>query len=211
MALDLGDGYSLRQATAADHTALCTVCLKTGDSGKDATAREDDPQLLGMIYAVPYQVFAPQFASVIEGRDGVCGYVLGAPESAAFYRQMQEAWFPQLATRLVDPGSDATRWRGSDWARNAIHHPDLLYPPALHAYPAHGHIDLLPEAQGKGIGRRAMEHMLAQLAQAGARGVHLQVSPSNTGAQGFYRALGFTELRDMSLPVRTTFMVRTLA
>ena len=58
MVLDFGGGYRLRAALAEDHAALCMVCLKTGDSGKDATGREDDPDLLGLIYAVPYQVRA---------------------------------------------------------------------------------------------------------------------------------------------------------
>ena len=45
----LGEGFSLRQATAADHSDLAMVCLKTGDAGKDATGLEDDTQLLGLI------------------------------------------------------------------------------------------------------------------------------------------------------------------
>ena len=47
------------------------VCLKTGDAGQDATAREDDPQLLGLIFAIPYQVLEPDFAFVIDGPNGV--------------------------------------------------------------------------------------------------------------------------------------------
>src|SRR5687768_5326161 len=85
MVFDFGDGYRLRAALAEDHAALNMVCLKTGDSGKDATAREDDPDLLGLIYAVPYQVYEPDFAFVIDGPNGVCGYILGAPDTAGIY------------------------------------------------------------------------------------------------------------------------------
>ncbi|MDB5541183.1 MAG: family acetyltransferase [Devosia sp.] len=210
MELDLGGGYRLRPALWNDYAALCRVCLKTGDAGKDATGREDDPDLLGLIYAVPYQALAPEFAFVVEGPDGVCGYVLGALDTPAFYEKLEVEWFPALAARIGDPGPDESRWQGSDWARHAIRHPEFIYPEALQAYPAHGHIDLLEEARGRGIGRRAMEHLMGKLAAAGARGMHLQVSPRNRGAQAFYRKLGFAVLRDWELPRHTVFMVRGL-
>ena len=210
MVLDFGDGYRLRAALAEDHAALNMVCLKTGDSGKDATAREDDPDLLGLIYAVPYQVYEPDFAFVVDGPNGVCGYIFGAPDTAGIYARMEADWFPPLAARLRDPGPDESRWQGSDWARHAIHHPQFVYPEVLHPYPAHGHIDLLEEARGRGIGRRGMEHVMGKLAAAGATGMHLGVSPVNRSAQAFYRKLGFEVLKDAELPRHTTFMVTEL-
>jgi hypothetical protein len=49
MIINFGDGFFLRYATANDHSALCAVCLKTGDAVKNATWREDDPDLMGQI------------------------------------------------------------------------------------------------------------------------------------------------------------------
>ena len=206
MVLDFGDGFVLRQALPEDQAALSLVCLKTGDSGQDATAREDDPDLLGLIYAVPYQVYAPEYAFVVDGPNGVCGYVLGAADSAGFYDTLRREWFPKLAVRLVDPGPDESRWRGSDWARRVIHHPEFAFPPALALYAAHGHIDLLAEARGRHIGQRAMAHLMEKLAAAGCNGMHLGVSPANHGALAFYRKLGFSQVFDPSLPKHTVFM-----
>lgn len=210
MVFELGDDFCIRPAAADDHAALNLVCLRTGDSGKDATAREDDPDLLGMIYATPYQVLEPDFAFAIEGPDGVCGYTFGALDTARFYARMETEWFPPLRRRLPDPGPEQANWHGSDWARYAIHHPEYVFPPALHAYTAHGHIDLLPEARGRNIGRTAMGLLMQRLERRGAAGLHLQVSPVNLGAQAFYRKLGFEILEHASLPRHTTFMVRML-
>lgn len=207
MVLDFGDGYALRQARWEDYAGLNRVCLLTGDSGKDATAREDDPDLLGLIYAVPYQVHSPQFAFVVQGPQGVCGYVLGTPSSEAFYAWAGREWFPPLAKRLRDPGPDEAQWVGSDWARYAIHHPEFAYPPVLHDYPGHGHIDLLEEVRGRKIGSRAMRVMMEGLAATGISGMHLGVSPTNHGALAFYRTLGFTRLEHASLPEETVYMV----
>jgi GNAT superfamily N-acetyltransferase len=209
MDIDLGEGYRLRNATEADRPALEMVCLRTGDSGKDATAREDDPRLLGLIYAVPYQVFAPEFAFVIDGPSGVCGYVLGVKDSAPFYDWAAREWFPKVAKTLSDPGPDKAGWKGSDWARNYIHHPSFTYPASLHPYPAHGHIDLLEEVQGRGFGRKALEHLGAAIAAAGAPGLHLGVSPTNASALAFYERLGYRRLTGEGAPRNAVYMVKS--
>lgn len=208
--LELGDGFRLRQATPADHAALRLVCLKTGDSGSDATGREDDPDLLGDIYAVPYQVLEPDFAFVVESPGGVCGYVLGALDTKAFNARLEREWFAPLRERIADPGADRSAWRGSDWARYHIHHPELDVPAPLAPYPSHGHIDLLPVAQGRGIGSKAMDELMARLRAAGSPGMHLQVSPVNRRARRFYVRLGFEVLRSGELPSHSTFMARRL-
>jgi hypothetical protein len=38
------------------------------------------------------------------------------------------------------------------------HHPDVYCPEPYELYPSHLHIDLLPRAQGRGWGRRMMDH-----------------------------------------------------
>ena len=66
---------------------------------------------------MPYQVLEPDFAFVIEGADGVAGYLFGAPDTAAFNAPLAADWYPRLQRRVGDPGPDRARWRGSDWAR----------------------------------------------------------------------------------------------
>ncbi|AKR58446.1 hypothetical protein XM25_22155 [Devosia sp. H5989] len=209
MALDMGGGFTLRQAGDEDHDALAMICLKTGDAGKDASAREDDPLLIGAIYALPYQVIEPLFAFVIEHPDhGVCGYVLGAPDTDRFYRVIEQTWYRTLRTKVADPGPDMRTWRGSDWARRLIHHPKYVFPKSLYPYPAHGHIDLLPVAQGKGLGGTALRFLMAQLAARRVTGIHLGVDPKNTGAVRFYDRLGFTPLVADDLPKGSLYMVK---
>lgn len=205
------DGFEIRQARASDHGALSQICLQTGAAGEDASASEDDPELLGLIYALPYQVLAPGFSFVIEDKDGVCGYVLGAPDTAGFEQRLNEEWFPPIRRRLRDPGANEQNWRGSDWARYHIHHPPGLMRPELVPYPAHGHIDLLPRARGHGVGRRAMEQLMSRLAKAGASGMHLGVAPDNERAIGFYERLGFVRLDPPGIVDDTLYMVRSLA
>lgn len=208
MTIDFGNGFVLRRATPDDRGALCRICLRTGDAGEDASAREDDPTLMGQIYAVPYQVLEPDFAFVIEGPAGPAGYLLGTPDTEAFNARLASDWYPRLRETVASVGPDPASWRGSDWARHAIHHADLAVPPALRAFPAHGHIDLLPDARGRGIGQRCVAYLEEVLAAAGADGMFLDVNPHNARAQRFYRAMGFAQCEEPSLPATSVFMAK---
>ncbi len=211
MILEFGDGFFLRGATAADHPALLRVCLQTGDAGEDATNIEDDGELLGLIYAVPYQVLEPDFAYVVDSPGGVAGYLFGAPDTLTFNLRLAMDWYPALQQRIDDPGPDRTQWRGSDWARRLIHHPDFSIPDSLAAYPSHGHIDLLPAARGRGIGKRAMAFMEHRLAKTGSAGLFLQLDPRNEKASRFYTSIGYEALRGSDLPGPFRYLGKRLA
>ena len=208
--LDFGGDFILRHATADDHGDLAGICLRTGNAGADATAFEDDPDLLGLIYAIPYQVHEPDLAFVIEGPQGVAGYLFGVFDTEAFNAKLARDWYPALQRRCVDPGADRSFWKGSDWARRLIHHPALSLPASLSAYPSHGHIDLLEPARGRGIGSTAMKYLQHRLIEGGSPGLHLQVDPRNRSAQEFYRRLGFVRIEATDLPSDIAFMAKPL-
>lgn len=210
MAIDLGQGFKLRQATAEDHPALLSICLKTGDAGEDATEVEDDPNLVGIVYAAPYQVLEPGFCFIVEDGNGPCGYVMGTPDTERFDARLAAEWFPPLQKRVKCPAPDPAEWTGSDWLRDKIYHPVHVFPKILQPYPAQGHIDLLPCARGKGIGKASMSFLMNRLYQAGAPGIHLHVSPRNSNAQQFYLAIGFEQLDSPDFPDHTVFMARRL-
>lgn len=70
------------------------------------------------------------------------------------------------------------------------------------------HLVVAPAARGQGLGRRLMEEVLARFAAAGIPKVHLFVLKSNPEVESFYRHLGWTERRDLTmfsfdLPVAT--------
>lgn len=185
----------IRPARPGDQSAAYRVCLKTGDHGGDAESfYQDDPDALGRIYVGPYLAFEPQLAFVLEDIHGVCGYVLGALDSRAFYQRYDAEWRPALCARFADPRGDRRQWTRAQYAHHCYHHPDYTCPEPYDAYPSHLHIDLLPRAQGRGHGRAMMERLLGALRDRASPGVHLGVSTLNSRAQGFYRRLGFREL-----------------
>ena len=181
---------TLRPYRPTDLLALYDICLRTGDSGVDASTLYRDPLLLGHVYAAPYATFHPELSFVLDDTRRAVGYVLGVPDSRAYAARCEADWSPLLRSLYPLPGETDTS-RDARLLR-AIHRgyraPDSDW---LAAYPAHLHIDLLPEAQGGGHGRRLITALLEGLRAQGVSGVHLGVGTRNVLAQGFYQRLGF--------------------
>ncbi|MFW5801721.1 MAG: GNAT family N-acetyltransferase [Spirochaeta sp.] len=79
------------------------------------------------------------------------------------------------------------------------------------AYPAHLHINVLPQAQGRSIGRKLIAAYCRDLRAEDIPGVHL-ITTTKAGNAGFYQAVGFETV--MEVPendMRLLFMGRSLA
>ncbi len=172
---------------------LYDICLRTGDSGKGAENQLEAPRLLGEIYLGAYLRFEPELAFVLEGVDGAAlGYVLGARDTLAFEELLEKRWWPALREKYPLGSFPAGSFDEDLVAR--IHTPPRTSTATIAQYPAHLHIDILQRGQGGGSGRRLLETPLSALRVQGINGVHLDVSPQNFNAIGFYEHLGFKHL-----------------
>jgi ribosomal protein S18 acetylase RimI-like enzyme len=155
-----------------------------------ATARRTypDPELLPAVFAYPYVDLEPELAFVLDEGGTAVGYVLGAADTSRFAHRFRTEWLPVVAVRFPDPPLPRTH---AELLAAHLHRPERMVRPELAGWPAHLHIDLLPDAQGGGHGRALMTVFLQALAAAGVPGVHLEVGATNTGAIAFYERLGF--------------------
>ncbi|XP_065187577.1 protein O-GlcNAcase-like [Sycon ciliatum] len=205
--------FTIRPYLPSDERALYDVCLRTGDSGKDGTHLYPNfPDLLGHRYVGPYTNLSVEFAYIVEDSDGVCGYVLGALDSNFFYKRYRAEWVPaiikkysHIASRPDLTESEKTLWK--DLVEGEPFHPAEL----VDDYPSHLHIDLIPRAQGKGLGKRMMHCLLKALRSKGSRGVHLEMSSTNSHALGFYKKLDFAEAAlSMAQPEGSLILCKSL-
>jgi ribosomal protein S18 acetylase RimI-like enzyme len=182
----------IRPYRAEDRPAMFEICVKTADAGGDATGIFSDDELWGLIFAVPYVDRHPDLAWVVESDDArVIGYIVATDDTDAFDQWFRDEWWPQFTERFPRAAKPETReesivdgayTRGAGENQNAGE------------YPAHLHIDLLPETQGQGLGRRLIETLFAELQRRGVTGLHLGIDPANLGAAAFYERLGMQRL-----------------
>lgn len=196
----------IRGFEEGDTPSLYDICLRTGDSGEDASGLYRDPSLIGHVYVGPYLRLAPSLAFVGVDSLGVAGYVLGVADTVAFDAEAERVWWPPLRERYPLSAFPASSRDGG--LVRLIHSPPAASPDVVERYPAHLHIDLLPRIQGQGNGRRLLETLLSALAAAGAPGVHLGVGTANQRAIAFYRRMGLTAVHTYT---DSLIMARSLA
>ncbi|MEV4276743.1 GNAT family N-acetyltransferase [Actinoplanes xinjiangensis] len=179
----------IRAYRPTDLDAIYDICVRTAAAGGDARGRHTSDRMLGDVWAVPYVTREPEHAHVLDdGTGAAVGYILGTADTAAFVEWFRKEWIPATADRFAadDP-------RDRDLAA-VLNTPEKMLRPEFADYPAHLHIDLLPEWQGRGHGRGLMAAFLAGLRAAGVERVHLGMAAENEGAYTFYRKLGFHDI-----------------
>ena len=184
--------FSIRSYKSADTSAVYEICLKTGNSGQDATHLFSDPLVLGHIYVGPYMEFEPQSVFILEDDQGPCGYIMGVLDSQTYYQWMHSEWLPKIRVNYKKPTGNLDTWDETEKITDLLFHP--VSQRLLPDYPAHLHIDLLSRAQGKGQGKLMMDRFIDYLRYNKIPGVHLELSSSNDRAFNFYRKYGMQEL-----------------
>lgn len=182
----------IRSYHPSDLVSLYRICLKTGNSGEDATQLFNDPDILGHYYAAPYAVLEPDLCFVLTCNGKPCGYIIGARDSVKFYERCEDEWFPVLRKQYPMPHSEDTSFEAR--IARLIHkghkpNGDLL------DYPAHLHIDILPGGQGQGMGRKLTDTFINRLKEFDVFALHLQVGKKNPGAVKFYEKYGFHRIK----------------
>ena len=184
--------FSIRSYKSADTSAVYEICLKTGNSGQDATHLFSDPLVLGHIYVGPYMEFEPQSVFILEDDQGPCGYIMGVLDSQTYYQWMHSEWLPKIRVNYKKPTGNLDTWDETEKITDLLFHP--VSQRLLPDYPAHLHIDLLLRAQGKGQGKLMMDRFIDYLRYNKIPGLHLDLSSSNNRAFNFYRKYGMEEL-----------------
>ncbi len=185
-------GATIRRYRDDDLAAVYDICVRTAHNGQDARGQYHSDDLMPDLFAGPYVHLEPELAFVLDSGGTAVGYVVGTADTAGFVAAYRRVWIPRLADRYAPPPDPP---RTPDDVMVALHYrPERMLLPELADYPAHLHIDLLPEFQGAGHGRRLLETFLRAAAGAGAPAVHVGMVTANDRARGFYDRLGFHEI-----------------
>ena len=169
--------YSIRSYKPKDSEHLKYICIETASNlfrGKKITERA-----LAEVYCRYYIEQEPESCFVVVDQNDIAkGYILCAKNYDAYKKIFKEKYLKtwNIATLIM-----------GNFAMNSIQE-------FVEEYPAHLHIDLLPECQGQGYGRQLIERLIEHLREQKTEGLMLHVSMKNEGARAFYARCGFKVL-----------------
>ena len=186
---------SIRPFRPEDEAALSSVCIRTADAGADATGILTDDEIWPEVFLRPYLARPPDDAFVVDDEGEAVGYLVCAPDTRSFEDWFSTSWWPERGARwarVAETGGPRAERTAGILRYAAARRAEAE--PYGDAYPAHLHIDLLPQAQGQGWGRRLIDALIKSLRARAVPGVHLVADATNTSALAFYDRLGFVRL-----------------
>ena len=161
----------------ADHVHI--VSMRTGP--KEALEESPARTLLFAAYVDYYIEHEPQNCFVIADDDNAVGFILCAED----YRPYREIFMRDYAPRT----------KGLSLPMRVECLGAAILPRFFcKKYPAHLHIDILPEYQRMGLGSKLMDTLTAHLREKGVHGVMLGVGSHNEKGKNFYRKYGFRQV-----------------
>ncbi len=187
----------VRPYETKDRSAVRYICYVTGYMGEPIDWQWKDARSIADTFTGYYTDKEPESALVVENRDGeVVGYLLGCVDSRRAPTP-EKVIIRHVFTRGIAfmPGTAGFVWRSAwDIVTDAITGKIGLSDRKLERdprWPAHLHIDLLPETVGRGVGSALMKIWLDRLRYMKVPGCHLGTLAENHRAIAYFEAMGF--------------------
>lgn len=170
----------IRPYNKKDGASVEAICIATA-SAELVTSEKMRKQTI-LLYSHYYTRAESEHCFVVTNPSNlVVGYVLCAPNYERYRHEFlaqEQKWLKELSLH-----AEMRCW-GEVRAQK----------PYAKRYPAHLHIDLLPEYQHLGWGTKLLDTLVEHLGKLHVQGVMLMVDKTNTNAIAFYEKYGFKKL-----------------
>ena len=168
----------IRPAEDKDIKDIEYICRMT--AGPQAKLSEDIGRKIALTYSTYYARAEQDTSFVLDDNGKAVGYILCAPDFSRYIKGYRKNEVRQL-------------WKIDKLQFLTAYFLPFGYLPFKKKYPAHLHIDLLGEYQGKGYFSKLLKFMLEDLKNRGYEKVTLGVEPEETKNKEIYFHYGFTE------------------
>jgi protein O-GlcNAcase/histone acetyltransferase len=177
--------------------AVYQVCLQTYKDGADGTDVFSQPDLIPDKHVGPFLSYTPEMCFVVEDYQGICGYVLAAPDARSFFDRVESSWIPMMKTKYQRSETMDTASPVNEIVRE-FHSYKTVAPPdgLLGKHPSVLRVDVLRDRIGVDPTApvRALACAVAALKMTGSCGVYTRVTTGDRVTHEAYRRLGFFEM-----------------
>lgn len=169
----------IRKYKSKDYENFRNICIETASEGMRST--EAKKKMLTLTYCEYYTERESSVCfALADDSDSAVGYIICASDNKR-YAKAFAPYVRKIAKYSLIQASGA--YFGA-----------RIYKPYYKDYPAHLHIDILPEYQHLGYGTKLMNALKEELQSRNIGGVMLSVSAHNENAVKFYKKNGFKVL-----------------
>ncbi|QBD74765.1 GNAT family N-acetyltransferase [Ktedonosporobacter rubrisoli] len=185
----------IRKYREGDREAIQDICYLTGYMGNSAACYWRHKPSFVEIWTSYYIDHEPASLYVATIDNRVVGYLTGCLDtsSAPKLENIMTAQITKYGL-LFRPGTAGFLYRALlDSLREKQGATGELLD---ERWPAHLHINLLPDARGTGLGRALMQRWFEHLRESGSPGCHLGTIVENTRAVTFFEKMGFKKYGD---------------
>ena len=200
----------IRLYQPSDLSSVRAICCDTADRGNPIDSLFPDREVFADLLMRYYTVYEPHALWVAQEEGGqVVGYLTGCLNNYRYGRLMMWSVIPRTVVKAIRHGALRSlltwRWARAGWSTwlRQKHRAGI----SLSNYPAHLHVNLLPDFRGQHIGQALVLRFLQQAHEVGVGGVHAAVRGDNLSSCRFFERLGFSEVGRTStaFPNGTTY------
>lgn len=166
----------IRKAEIGDLERVEYICRMTAD--EKSIKDEKAGRVVSLMYSTYYIEEETDNCFVLVDNGEVVGYIISSINPLKLNKKYKEKYVKQI--EKID--------RKSALMARFIPVPYLIL---RFMYPAHLHINLLPDYQSKGYGTKMINALLYELKEKGVKSVILLADAKNSGAIKFYKRNGF--------------------
>lgn len=177
-----------------DRAALRDLFVRAGE-GSPTASLWGHVDSEAAVYLDPYLDREPESFFVAENDGVLVGYLAGCVDTAAFPGESELMEKAIKEHRLMFRAGPAAFFARSmlDVAWAAVRRQPTAGVLQDERWPAHLHINVVPEARGTGVAAELMRQWQERLRGLGSLGCFLQTLVENTRAVRFFRRMGFVE------------------
>lgn len=187
---------TIRAFQKSDIQGILEVCYRTGYMGESLVNSYifNDIKLFGYLFCLYYPHYEPNNVFLaVDKYNTVLGYIIGTDNS----KNQEENFKRKMIWKIIIRSFFYTSWKHTESFKalmffiknlNLKAHPKDLYS----KYPAHLHMNVLPEYQHMGIGSKLINVFENHIKKRGVQGIHLRTSNYNAKAIPFYKKNGYT-------------------
>lgn len=185
--------FRIRKYAHEDLKAVRAIACQTADIGAPLLLTNPEDDIVADILTRYYTDFEPESAWVIEKNNTVLGYLLGSLYPVRHSLINNFIIIPRIILKALCKGVLFSRkfwqiiWGGMFGILSAA----FLLRKYIRDFPAHFHIDLLPDARRQNLGEELTIAFEEKAKALGIKGVHVRVRNDNIVARNFFEKLGY--------------------